>query len=317
MGHQRSSRPAELSIYGLCILVMMLAGCAVGPDYTPVTPDAPTQWHTELSGGLQAGAFEPHHLGGWWSGLQDETLNSLIDQALHDNLDLRSALSRVREARALRGIRRAGHFPTLDAGASAVKYRTSESTGLGREGELYVAAFDAGWELDLFGGVRRSVEAAQAALEATQESLRDVLVSLAAEVALNYVEVRTFQVRIAVAEKNVAIQEESYALNRSRYEAGMIGELAVQQSLYSLENTRALVPRLQTGLAAAKNRLTVLLGRKPGELAVALAEAAGDSHPAGRGGGGHSGRDPAPASRYPPRRAHPGRPDRADRGGNR
>jgi NodT family efflux transporter outer membrane factor (OMF) lipoprotein len=270
--HKRSSRPGGLTLRGLCVLVLMLAGCAVGPDYTPVAPDAPPQWHSDLIGGLHAGPFDPQHLGTWWSSLEDATLNTLIDQALKGSLDLKNALARVREARALRGLSRAGYFPTLDAGASATKYRTSADTGLGREGELYAAAFDAGWEIDLFGGVRRSVEAAQASLEATQENLRDVLVSLVAEVALNYVEVRTFQVRIAVAEKNVAIQEESYALTRSRYEAGMIGELAVQQSLYSLENTRALLPRLQTALAAAQNRLAVLLGRKPGGLDPAVSD---------------------------------------------
>jgi len=134
------------------------------------------------------------------------------------------------------------------------------------------AGFDAGWELDVFGGVRRSVEAAQANLEATQDDLHDVMVSLLAEVALNYVEVRTYQARLAVAGANIKAQEETYQLNRSRYQAGIIDDLVVQQSLYNLEYTRSIIPMLQTGLEAAKNRLAVLLGEKPGEIHQELAE---------------------------------------------
>ncbi len=266
--------PCRTAAVVCCLLGLatMLAGCSVGPDYTRAAPDAPAQWHSEFSGGLRSGPYDPQVLGNWWATLEDETLDALVEQALRGNLDLQGALARVREARALRGIRRADYFPTLDAGASAVTFRNSADTGLAREGELYSAAFDAGWEIDLFGGVRRSVEAAQAVLEATEENLRDVMVSLAAEVALNYVEMRTFEVRVAVARKNIALQEESYALNQSRFEAGMISELAVQQSLYSLENTRALLPLLQTGRTAARNRLAVLLGQQPGAFAAALGD---------------------------------------------
>ena len=249
------------------ILTLALVGCAaVGPDYARVEPRTPDAWHAELRGGLTAGSTAPETLAHWWSTLNDAELDSLVARAVNGNLDLKNARARIREARGLRGISKADLFPTLDVAASASKQRTSENSNTGTESELYTAAFDAGWELDVFGGVRRSVEAAQASLEATQEDLYNVLVSLLAEVALNYVEVRTFQARLAVTEANIKTQQETYDLNQSRYEAGIIDELAVQQSLRILESSRSQIPALKTGLNAAKNRLAVLLGEQPGNL---------------------------------------------------
>ena len=261
------------SILPAVVIGLILSGCtAVGPNYTKVEPDAPIKWHTELAGGLTTEELQPETLARWWTTLNDSELESLMERAVKGNLDLKSAHARIREARALRGISRASLFPTLDAGGSAARYRSSENSGTEKESKLYYAGFDAGWELDVFGGLRRSVEAAQANIEATREDLHDVLVSLLAEVALNYVEVRTCQARIAVTETNIKSQEETYELNRSRYQAGIIDNLAVQQSLYNLENTRSQIPTLQTGLEAAKNRLAVLIGKKPGEVHQELAE---------------------------------------------
>ncbi|MGB2928836.1 MAG: efflux transporter outer membrane subunit [Desulfobacterales bacterium] len=254
------------------VTALVIAGCAaVGPDYARVEPDAPQEWHTQLRGGLTTDLPKPETLAHWWRALNDAELSGLEERAVKGNLDLKKALARINEARALRGISKASLFPTLDASASATNYRSSESGWSRKENKLYSAGFDAGWELDIFGGVRRSVEAAQANLEATQEDLCDVLVSLLAEVALNYVEVRTFQTALTVTESNIKSQEETYELNRSRYTAGIINELAVQQSLYNLERTRSLIPTLQTGLEAAKNRLAVLLGEKPGAVHRELA----------------------------------------------
>ncbi|HHE75066.1 MAG TPA: efflux transporter outer membrane subunit [Desulfobacteraceae bacterium] len=249
------------------ITALIMAGCsAVGPDYTRVKPDAPDEWHAELQGGLTTDLPKPETLAYWWRALNDTKLSSLEERAVKGNLDLKKSLSRIREARALRGISKANLFPTLDASASSTNYRSSQSGWSTKEDKLYSAGFDAGWELDIFGGVRRSVEAAQADLEATQEDLYDVLVSLLAEVALNYVEVRTYQARLFVAYANIKTQQETYELNRSRYEAGIIDELPVQESLRILESSRSQIPSLKTGLEAAKNRLAVLLGESPGAL---------------------------------------------------
>ena len=265
----------HFSVLTVVIIGLVLTGCMVGPDYTRVAPDAPPKWHTEPSGGLTAGKLKPETLAHWWTTLQDPQLSGLVERALKGNLDLKNAQARIRQARALRGISRASLFPTLDAAGSAARHRGSKNVARGEQinlySNLYSAGFDAGWELDIFGGIRRSVEAAQANLEATQEDLHHVLVSLLAEVALNYVEVRTFQTRLAVIKANIKTQQDSYDLNQSRYQAGLINELAVQESLRILENSRSQIPTLETGLEATKNRLTVLLGEQAGMLTRELA----------------------------------------------
>ncbi len=261
------------------LLSLTLAGCAAGPKYTPVKPEAPNKWHTELQGGLTARQPDSKTLARWWTTLRDPVLSSLEERAVKGNLDLKKALERIREARALRGIEKAKLFPNLNASGSAQEIRTSaysteetmEGGRRGEESKLYKVGFDSSWELDIFGGIRRSIQAAQAELEATREELHDVLVSLLAEVSLNYVEVRTYQERLSAARTNMKAQQHIYELNLSRYHAGLIDELAVQQSRYVLESTRAQIPALETGLERAENRLAVLLGEKPGSLHQELA----------------------------------------------
>jgi NodT family efflux transporter outer membrane factor (OMF) lipoprotein len=255
------------------LALMALAGCAaVGPNYSRPEIKAPADWHTPLQDGLTVTPVTPGALAEWWMSLKDPALSGLIERAVKQNLDLAEARARVREARARRGVSEAGLFPTLDGTGSATKSRSSENSGSGSESKLFAAGFDAGWELDVFGGVRRAVEAADADLSASREDLHGVLVSLVAETALNYIEARTFQTRLAVAEANIKTQEESYELTRSRFDAGLSDELAVHQARYNLENSRSQLPTLRTGLEAAKNRLAVLLGLEPGALHPELAE---------------------------------------------
>ncbi len=258
-----------------CLSVVLgaqiIAGCAtVGPDYVPPKTSVSKSWHTQLKGGLIAEEADPQTLAGWWKTLNDSELSSLIDRALLDNLDLKKAQARVREARARRAVAKADLFPTLDTTGSATWSRISKDKGSGKTSDLYTAGFDAGWELDIFGGVRRSVEAATAELQATEEDLRDILVTLLAEVALNYVEVRTFQNRLTVAEANLEAQSETYQLTQWRYQAGLCDELAVEQARYNLENTRSQIPSLRTGLEEAMNRIAVLLGEEPGKVHAEL-----------------------------------------------
>jgi efflux transporter, outer membrane factor (OMF) lipoprotein, NodT family len=254
-------------------LIVSLAGCAaVGPDYVPPESGAPAAWHSELRLGLSAETLDPQKLAGWWTTLDDPVMTSLIEQAVNNNLDLKQAMAKVREARARRGISQAEQFPTLDASGSDRRSKSSENSGSGETRSFYSVGFDAGWEVDIFGGVRRSVEAAEADLAVSQEDLRDVLVSLTAEVALNYLDTRTFQTRLAIAEKNIAIQQQTFNLAQSRCQAGLSDELALQQARYNLENTRAQIPTLRSGLEEAKNRLAVLTGRIPGGVHELLAE---------------------------------------------
>ena len=247
--------------------LISLAGCAaVGPDYVPPESSAPAAWNTELRQGLSADIMDPQQLADWWTILDDPVLTALIEQAVNNNLDLKQATAKVREARARRGISQAEQFPILDASGSAGRSKSSENSGSGATRSFYSIGFDAGWEVDIFGGARRAVESAEADLAASRENLRDVLVSLTAEVALNYLDIRTTQKRLAVAEKNLAIQQEAFDFIGWRYQAGLSNELALQQSRYNLENTRAQIPALRSGLEEAKNRLAVLTGSVPGSL---------------------------------------------------
>ncbi len=250
------------------LALVILAGCAaVGPSYVRPEISVSKGWHGPLKAGLTEEAATPEKLSAWWTTLDDAELSSLIDRAVAGSLDLRKARAKVREARAQRAVAKGSLFPALDVGGSATRNRVSNDSASGSESSsLYSAAFDASWEVDIFGGARRSVEAAQGDLEASVENLRDVLVSLLAEVATNYVEVRTYQARLAKAQENLKAQDETYRLTEWQYQAGLSDELVVQQARYNLETTRSQIPALNTGLENAMNRIAVLLGEEPGTI---------------------------------------------------
>ena len=264
---QNCFKHAAMFSAGLIIFAILLSGCAaVGPDYVLPEVLTPQEWSASLTGGLSVENMDPGQMANWWKTSHDPVLTSLIERAVAGNLDLRLAQSRVREAQARCGIAKADRFPTINATGSAGVNRSSEETGSGKEFDLYDAGFDANWELDLFGGVRRAVEASEAELAVSHEDLRDVMVSLLAETGLNYVELRSFQTRLSIAKANQKAQEETYGITKVRSESGLTSELDVEQARYNLEQTRSQIPPLQSGLEQAGNRLAVLLGRTPGTL---------------------------------------------------
>jgi NodT family efflux transporter outer membrane factor (OMF) lipoprotein len=264
--------PGAIFRIALALSVAVLAGCAtVGPDYVPPRTTASPAWNTPLQGGLTVEA-NPPGLAAWWKTLNDPELSKLIEHAVARNRDLKKAEARVREARARRGLSRADLYPTLDATGSVTRSRGSVETGGATTSDLFSAGLDASWEIDLFGGVRRSVEAAEADLQAAGEDLHDTLVSLLAEVALNYVDLRTGQARLAVTEASLKSQEETHRLALWRFQAGLGDDLAVQQARYNLENTRAQIPTLRTAISEAKNRLAALLGEAPGAVHAELSK---------------------------------------------
>lgn len=245
----------------------MLAGCAVGPDFTAPQAQIDAEFNQLRSdAGLTAG--QPTELARWWTTLNAPALDRLIDQAVDRNLDLRAATSRLRQARALRNVAEGGRFPTLDASGAAQRSRVSENVS--GEGDvttdLYSSGFDAGWELDLFGGVARSVEAAEADVGAAAEARRDVLVSVLAEVALNYVEARSFQQRLRIAHDNLESQVDTFRLIESRYAAGLVQDIDLERARSNVEKTRSSIPQLTTQLDRARNRLGMLLGEQPGAM---------------------------------------------------
>ena len=257
----------------LAASLLSISGCTtVGPNYNPPKTAAPTNWTSELQGGLTGAAAATNLLERWWTVFNDPILADLIERARAGNLDLRQAEARMREARSQRGMAKAALFPTVGANASASRTTASKEAGNGQTTDFYATSLDASWELDIFGGKRRSLESATATWQAAQESLRDVLVSLLAEVALTYVEVRSYQDLLSITESNVLSRTETYDITRWRHEAGLTTQLDEDQAKQSLEQVRAQGPTLRTSLEQAKYRLAVLIGQPPGALKELLAE---------------------------------------------
>ena len=267
------------------LLALFLSGCAaVGPDYVPPQETIPEKFNTALSKDQKAKLtlpetetktestkqVTPTMLSEWWSTLEDPLLTQLVEWAIRGNLDLQIAQSRLREERALRGIARAGLFPTIEGDAAFTRQKSSGQSGSGNEVDLYSSGFDASWEIDIFGGIRRSIESAQASVEAREEELNDTLVTLVAEVAINYIEVRAFQARLEAAVNNLESQEETLQIVQDRLDAGLTTTLSLEQAKYNLENTKSEIPTLQTGIEQGKNGLAVLLGEFPGSLTEEL-----------------------------------------------
>lgn len=259
------------------LFALSLTACvAVGPDYVQPTPDVPASWNRiERTAIPQTPDDAAGDLSSWWRTLNDPLLSELVEEALRGSPDLRSARAKVREARARRGVAAAGFFPDVTASGNYRRSRSSEDTGSGDTRELFSAGFDAGWELDVFGGVRRGVEAAEADLESSEANLQDTRVTLVAETALNYMEVLTQRILLGIARDNLASQTETLQLTTWRAQAGLVSSQDVEQARTSREQTRALIPRLEIGLAEAEHRLDILLGKTPGTLHARLAAAGG------------------------------------------
>lgn len=260
--------------YGLLILGSLLGACAVGPDYKAPALEALGQWHSQPAGGVQVES--PDALAAWWTALDDPVLNQLVDQAMGANRSVKQALARVVESRARRGISAAGLWPTLGASASGSKSHSARSdfsgTTVTLNGASYDAGLDAGWEIDLFGGTRRSVESATAQLAASEADLHDVMITLLGDLALSYVTVRTTQARLDYAQRNIESQREVVDITTWRSQAGLATVLDVEQAKANYAQTRAAIPSLQSNLEAAKNRLAVLTGQRSGSLAAVLVE---------------------------------------------
>jgi NodT family efflux transporter outer membrane factor (OMF) lipoprotein len=248
----------------------LLTGCAVGPDYHPPQTNAPPQWASPLAGGETNG---PADLAAWWKKFGDTNLDSLMITAVQSNLTLHIAEARVREARAQKDVVAGSLWPSLGSSGSYSRnlYGKHEYPPLGGFGiplnyNLYNAGFDAAWELDIFGGTRRTVEAANADLGAAEYGRRDLLVSLLAEVARNYIGARSYQQRLAITRDNIRVQQDSLNLSSNRFENGLSSDLDVQQATALLTATEAQVPSLETGFAQSVYHLAVLLGQPPGTL---------------------------------------------------
>ncbi len=268
----RSSTLRASTAIAVFLVAIISQGCRVGPNYTPPAEPLPDAWHAEISEGLVEGQSNLHT---WWRTLDDPALEGLIVRAVEGNRDLRVAVGRVREARARYGFSSGNRFPDVD-GVGSYERRSDKVGDFSNQQErrltenYYGSGFDATWEIDVFGRVSRSIESAEADYQATIEDYRDVLVSLLADVALNYVQLRTLQRRLEVVSNNVGTQKGTLRLTINRFEAELVGQLDVRQAEQNLASTESFIPALRRGVIAAVNRLSVLIGVPPGELATEL-----------------------------------------------
>ena len=268
-------RHQYISLFLVLSIVVFSFGCMVGPDYHPPKTKVPENFgelNTPETVKSKTTVGQPD-LSKWWTTIEDPVLHSLIERSVKANLDLRIAQARVREARAQRGVVAADLYPTINVGGSYTRQRISEgsfatgSTGaIQVEGDLYQAGFDASWEIDVFGGVRRNIEAANADISATIEDRRDVLIILLSEVARNYIELRSAQQQVRIAKANVEAQQETLELTKVRFEAGLVSDLDVQRSEAQVQTTASTIPTLEISARQSIHLLSVLLGLEPTAL---------------------------------------------------
>lgn len=259
----------KLSLLGVSLVV--LVGCTVGPDYErpELEQEVPDAWKSAAAEDVE-GPGSP--LETWWTTLNDPELVELIHEARLNNLSIQTAAARVREARAQLGIATGQYYPDVVLDGSYSRTQPSENNvqvpipGLTEEFDTYDLGVGFQWEIDVFGRLRRGAESARASLEASIEDYRDVMVILMADVAANYVDVRTLQDRIRYGRANVEAQSDSLQLTKDRFDAGLSPLTDVTQAEYNLANSQAAIPRLEAQLAAAINRLAVLLGKPPGAV---------------------------------------------------
>jgi NodT family efflux transporter outer membrane factor (OMF) lipoprotein len=245
------------------ISLIGLSGCKfVGTDYEAPQVVVPDAWNERLVG-APSGVLAVDR---WWQSFEDETLNTLVDAAIEQNKSLAIAYERVLQARAARTISNSGLYPSIDGTGGISRERTSENVGVpkaaggGDTDTFYSVGADVTWELDVLGGVRRSIESADASLEATEENYRDFMVLLISEVARSYLNVRTVEERIQLAKQNIENQQGSLKLANDRFDAGLAPKQDITQAQTNLADTQAFLPQLRQQRTTTVNQLSILLG---------------------------------------------------------
>jgi multidrug efflux system outer membrane protein len=252
-------------------MVVVLAGCAVGPDYHEPKMESDAAFVGESLITANAQPVDRQ----WWKLFGDPLLDDLVAEALVANYSLAAAEARLKEARADRREQYWDLLPSVTARADATRRRNSLGGTPGnipvqRNYELYEAAFDASWELDLFGRGRRNNQAARATFEAARAARDDVRLSVIAEVARNYIELRGAQQQLAVAQRNAEVQQSALTLVQARLDAGRGTALDTARAEAQIETTLASVPPLEAAVARARHRIEVLTARRPGQLVQRL-----------------------------------------------
>lgn len=252
-------------------LTCLLSGCiAAGPNYEAKNPRVPSHFASLAAPAIIGDPVPENIIDKWWKVFDDSTLDNYMERAVRQNLDLRMATARLHQARAQAVVASSSLLPEGGLAAEYERSRSPQSadppTGTSRYKHLYLASFDASWEIDIFGGVRREIEASQAALEASREGLRDTLVTLRGEVARNYLDARGTQLRLKIAKDEVRVRRENADIIGARARAGLVSELDWARARGELASAEANIPYFERSLKAAVHRLEVLLGQEPGSL---------------------------------------------------
>ena len=259
-----------VALIALATLAAALAGCAVGPNYVkPATPVA-----AQFAGTTEGAYSTAEVQAKFWTQFGDPTLDRLIDEALAANHDLRIALANLFEARTERHVAQFDLAPTVTASGGYTKQEfpaINSPSGEPLTQRYYDAGFDAFWELDFFGRVRRNIEAQSAQVESAEAGLRDAQVTVTAEVARTYFELRGEQARFAVAWRNVENQRATLQLTQARFEAGRSTELDTARAQAQLSATLTTIGPLEAAIARSIHRLSVLTGQQPEALRTLLA----------------------------------------------
>lgn len=271
----------------VAIAACLLAGCTslehwwdngfkVGPEYCGVAPPVADQWIDADNPSVKSG---PCDYSLWWTVFRDPVLDRLVHNAYQQNLPLKIAGLRILEARAQRGIAAGSLLPQKQQALAAyTRSKFSDNMypfGLfpgNREFDDWVVGFDMAWELDLWGKMRRGIEAADANLDAQIENYDDVLVMLQAEVAAAYIQMRTLEEQLMYTRKNAEIQQSSLDIIQKRFQQGVVSELDVRQAGAQLAITESLIPKFEEAHRRVQNGLCLLLGMPPGSLQAELGE---------------------------------------------
>ncbi len=259
-------------------MLLPTLACAVGPRYSPPQIPVPQSWNEAMP----TTTANAESLARWWAEFQDGTLDRLVKEAVEGNLELKIAAARVREARAARGIAASAGLPQVAVGAAYARTQRSQAVppfkstpGINapfgeREQNVFEAGFDASWEIDVFGGVKRDKEAALADVQAAEEGRREALVTLLADVGRNYLELRGTQQQIRILEETLASQQDTLDIAKARFDAGLGTELDVARAEGLLQANGAERPVLERQARQAIYRISVLLGKHPSALAGEL-----------------------------------------------
>ena len=247
------------------ILLSMLTSCALGPDYKRPALEVPTEyrWQTEQDTSSAFGEL------GWWQIYSDPALRQTLNAALAENLDVRIAATRVEQARATLGSTRLQMFPQISGSAGVTRAKTSEYAllpGQNRIGETDTAAIGASYELDIWGRLRRSTEAARAQFLASEYAKRGVAVSLVADVATAYFTLVSLDEQLAVTRRTSATRHTFVDLTHAKHDRGVVSGLDVSTADAELATAEANIPDLERQIAQTENRLSILLGKNPGEI---------------------------------------------------